>query len=474
VGVRTRAYELLAASRGTSKPIRSSVLSILSENFAYFHGDTDPASRDETNSITLAMITRLRQGNAFHARALARLGPTDGRYDEHKCDLKQHEKFLDWFIGFLGDELGPNCSFPRRLSSLKALQSLLEPRSDHQVPMKSRLKLGKDFAPHSFKKSLGCRNMKSALWHLLLDPFEEIRATAFPILKLFLENESFKGDFHEYYLLSNLEVITSAEKAPLELAAKGKQPASCRDEEIARVAEEANKLAALTNRADHSDGVGRLLWLQHLLSSKKPLILSDVLERLDRALRFEDIDIPFSTKEFSVHGYLIGLKYIVEYCGLQETLDQGTVINETNVTVRQLLDVCKTVWQTVHGDLCVDSPELGRDAEVSGPFEGPKDFLSYSWRALRDSNLLIQAILLHVKAQAHETLAGSGAVAHLRTIYALCFKQLTALRHRGAFSTVAQTFTLCCDRFARVPSLRAELKSCYQVRVMAYRAMGAV
>ena len=29
----------------------------------------------------------------------------------------------------------------------------------------------------------------------------------------------------------------------------------------------------------------------------------------------------------------------------------------------------------------------------------------------------------------------------------LCFMQLVELRHRGAFSTVAQTFAACCRRF---------------------------
>ena len=37
----------------------------------------------------------------------------------------------------------------------------------------------------------------------------------------------------------------------------------------------------------------------------------------------------------------------------------------------------------------------------------------------------------------------------------LCFKQLVELRHRGAFSTVAQTFAACCRRFAM--ALREDL-----------------
>ena len=57
-------------------------------------------------------------------------------------------------------------------------------------------------------------------------------------------------------------------------------------------------------------------------------------------------------------------------------------------------------------------------------------------------------------------------------IYALCLEQLSVLRHRGAFSTVAQTFAFCCERFAGVPSLWGDVKSWYQVRTLAYEVLG--
>ena len=47
----------------------------------------------------------------------------------------------------------------------------------------------------------------------------------------------------------------------------------------------------------------------------------------------------------------------------------------------------------------------------------------------------------------------------------LCFTQLLELRHRGAFSTVSQTFAVFCRRCvaSNIPSLRALPEMWYQV-----------
>jgi hypothetical protein len=47
-------------------------------------------------------------------------------------------------------------------------------------------------------------------------------------------------------------------------------------------------------------------------------------------------------------------------------------------------------------------------------------------------------------------------------------EQLTKLRHRGAFSTVAQTFTLCCQRMATIEGQGLTRTQDHQVRVRWY------
>lgn len=51
----------------------------------------------------------------------------------------------------------------------------------------------------------------------------------------------------------------------------------------------------------------------------------------------------------------------------------------------RILTVCQNIWLEVKSVLCVDSPEGHTDEAMDDLVVGPKDILSYSWRALRES-----------------------------------------------------------------------------------------
>lgn len=452
--IRIRAYELLTTS---TTPIRGSTLRLISNHLVYLYGDADPGSRGETSIVTKLLIQRLRLGSASQARILLKPDITNRQRKEHKNELKEHEVFLDGFIGFLERELGPNCSFPRHISALRALQLLAESGLDPLVPMKVAAKSSHDLPHWPLNKSLHYRSMKSTLWWLLLNPFEEVRTSTTLALKLLLENTTTSADGG---------LRTSVNNTSSALSVKGKQDESQPHEEIAQLVGHANRLAALTNRADHADGVGRLLGLQYLFTSTRSAIVCGVLESLERVLGISSGKVSLPATDFSIHGYLIGLKYIIGSLSFDKSSEIDLMFKNTDLTIHRLLDLCNGVWYAVRNDLCVDSPEVSREADATGPLEGPQDFLSYSWRALRDSSFLMQAILLHLGSRSNEPMAKDGRLGILRTIYALCFEQLTALRHRGAFSTVAQTFSLCCEQFTSVSNVRTEFKKWYQVRVL--------
>ncbi|KAK5698319.1 hypothetical protein LTR17_023761 [Elasticomyces elasticus] len=86
--------------------------------------------------------------------------------------------------------------------------------------------------------------------------------------------------------------------------------------------------------------------------------------------------------------------------------------------------------------LCDDAPEgyMAEDAEETDEVS-TKDTLSYCWRALRESSLLLATILQGL---------GPAQSTQIQQLSELCFTQLAELRHRGAFSTVAQTWIACC------------------------------
>lgn len=51
----------------------------------------------------------------------------------------------------------------------------------------------------------------------------------------------------------------------------------------------------------------------------------------------------------------------------------------------RIVAICENVWTKVTPVLCIDSPEGHTDELIDDFMVGPKDLLSYSWRALKDS-----------------------------------------------------------------------------------------
>jgi hypothetical protein len=51
----------------------------------------------------------------------------------------------------------------------------------------------------------------------------------------------------------------------------------------------------------------------------------------------------------------------------------------------RIIAICNQIWLEVKPVLCVDSPEGHTDEALDDLMVGPKDVLSYSWRALRES-----------------------------------------------------------------------------------------
>ena len=160
-------------------------------------------------------------------------------------------------------------------------------------------------------------------------------------------------------------------------------------------------------------------------------------------------------------------RYIIGQTAFYHTISAQAPTESWEKLKADLITSCIEVWKAVKDSLCLDSPE-GHDFNDSGESEwtvGTKDALSFCWRALKesryavaicqpalpqvltDASLLLHA-LLHVasNAQDHAPRLDSG---DYKRIGWLSFTQLAELRHRGAFSTVSQTFALCCAKCLR-------------------------
>ena len=66
-------------------------------------------------------------------------------------------------------------------------------------------------------------------------------------------------------------------------------------------------------------------------------------------------------------------------------LTDGPNIQSWRAIHERILFVCDRVWEEVKPVLCIDSPEGHTDDPIEDLTVGPKDILSYSWRALRES-----------------------------------------------------------------------------------------
>jgi len=125
------------------------------------------------------------------------------------------------------------------------------------------------------------------------------------------------------------------------------------------------------------------------------------------------------------------------------------------------------VWYCVRPILCNDAPEghIPEDLDPESDID-TKDILSYSWRALREarygsrhqrettantSSSLMRAVVTRAPVLDREEPSEFIRLEeqNLQDLVKLAFTELTELRHRGAFSAVAQAFAACCSRSSR-------------------------
>ncbi len=118
---------------------------------------------------------------------------------------------------------------------------------------------------------------------------------------------------------------------------------------------------------------------------------------------------------------------------------------------KRLVNSCLASWSTVKDVLCNDSPEghIPFGSTATGDID-IKGILSYCFRACHESSLLVQALVrkLPITREGQPFLPFS----HFTALGNLAFKQLSTLRHRGAFSTVTLTFNQVC-RATQTPTI---------------------
>ncbi|KAI1331267.1 hypothetical protein F5Y16DRAFT_395706 [Xylariaceae sp. FL0255] len=448
---RASGLSILLASPSTSKPYAKATLDLLRRYLPSFYEDVDPKVRYGVLGHSRNMVRRLHVTIESLRRELARkskkmkqpsLIAKDTQTKTQSMDIVQqdtspsvdqklsntlheHEDFIQWYVGFLKGELVPTASYQRHITSLRAMGFFL----------KSALAQGDTNSVARWPASL----LLDAVWFrsildLILDPYDDVRE-------------------HATYLIILLQCGKPMSRP---LASISGLP-HCPYEEIQYFCQKAEDMAQKTARADHCDGAARsqeLLyrWSPSLKDAAK--VLASVLSKLEQKLLAAENDLATAVLEAPVHGDFASLRYIWSaFMGIEHSSDALETLHKCQ---ERAIECCGRIWQAVQHILCDDSPE-GHLPEELQQVEGldTKDLLSYSFRAVHESSNLMRIIAQNIRDSQTNGLL-SPTCQKFEDIGRLTFEQLSTLRHRGAFSTVSQTFTACCQLVQVVQSQSGE------------------
>jgi hypothetical protein len=302
VSVRSSAFSLLVSSQATTKPFSEDAFDLLKQNLAAFHADYDAKVRNEVLGHTKNLIKRAKNiitvaqrslaahqaaaGDGVHPPAKKKFGPEVVIKDasEAKEVLGRHEAFLQWYTGFLKNELLPTASYQRHITAIKAALLLLRVAkhagaTDDAIDGDIAQLMSSDFT------------WVRLLLDLLLDPFDDVRDGAATLLSL----------------LSPSTVAPNATSSANLLKV------------LSQFCARAGKLADRTGRADHGDGAARS---QGLLCSwlSKPesrlAHLSAILERVEFKISKAEEDLGHAAIERPVHADFAAIRYALGYINL--------------------------------------------------------------------------------------------------------------------------------------------------------------
>ncbi|KAL6356365.1 hypothetical protein LRP88_09961 [Fusarium phalaenopsidis] len=435
--VRSLALSLLVSSPSTTRPYSSTALDLLRKHLATYFADSDAKFRNEVAGKVRDMFKRVRGAIFVLKKSIPRAAARDQKgqpgqtvskpilYRTNLISLPEaqlvdcldyHQKFLFWYIGFLCSELTPTASYQRHIASLKAVTFILRMEGE-------ATKTWETVDDQELFFDLFNGRWLRALSDLVMDPFDDIRDHSATVLKRIFSDERYRN----FHLMA-----TGGKVNP--------------PEELAELLRRSDELARQTARADHSDGVARVCQLLYRFSQDEQQrldLLSKLVGGVQEKLTVAEKDLGRAVLDAPLHGDFASLCYTWQVAS--ELQFSETELQAVQGLQDSLVTCCERVWAAVRDILCDDSPEghLPQELEEVDGLD-TKDVLSYSFRSVHESSNLLRTLILPIKQRSRE-----GKIFPSREVYErignLTFTQLASLRHRGAFATVALTFSTCCQ-----------------------------
>ncbi|KAH9866691.1 hypothetical protein J1614_008384 [Plenodomus biglobosus] len=468
--VRLAGIFLSIYSVSVTKPLNYSVLKALKQNLVHLHTDTDPYFRREVLGNTQRLFDRLRACTATAVKAKSKaVAISQSRmpiprvfYDRGFHFRKQLQQnlelgplaFLVWYLRFLESELRPTATYQRRITALRALMIVLRSGLDPGVPHSELAKSAQGQLNWAHGVQIANVRLVRVLLDLILDAFDDVRDTAVSVLQLCLTALP-QGQQHEVFAT------------------------------IPGFLQRAESLMLRTGRADQADGVARAYGLIYTLAnnsfektghahfSTKLKLFEYLQSQLQETLGLAHSNLSDAVNGRPVHGTFAALTYIIDQPGFyaitaNESEESSVQWLESH---QKIVNSIESLWSCVHHVLCADAPEGHVPDEIEEEASlDTKEILSYSWRGLKEASTLLRTVV--TKAPIGHGNRDFLTPESFEQLGRLCFTQLLELRHRGAFSTVSQTFAAFCRRCvtSKTPALQALPEAWYQETLQSIQA----
>ncbi|KAL9032204.1 MAG: hypothetical protein Q9180_006632, partial [Flavoplaca navasiana] len=405
--IRLLAFSIIVHSSAPKSPFQSIVLSSLALALPYYHAEIDPKARQDHLALIKRLLLRLAGLLTNFSRGLIDFKSQDLKPERdllaqdslrsprpETASLEQYLTFFEWYRAFLLHELDPTASYQRHAVSLKMVDFLL---SNGTGLLLRRMSNTAFKAERRDLDSSFCHDLLTSLLALVVDPFDDIRELAACILQT-IPLEAWasltKEGASEVRTLSQICVQGPVAGDDTSLSAYNSSAMSG----FTLACQRAAKRAQSTARADHADGFGRLYALavgfdteskqKNTWSDNDQLALCRLMSDLDDRISTIRTDIHTAVKTASLHGLLIAARYLVIRYNSQTPpyRIEPTQRYIWGENVDRLLVLSFDVWSAVKHTLCADAPEgYEPDSVTDENPVGPKDLLSFCWRALKES-----------------------------------------------------------------------------------------
>lgn len=292
--IRIPAFSVIVSSSQATRPISTSGLKLLRLNIPHFVSDTDANTRSEANGLIQRLVDRIR-AITMSLNKIVHRPQKHGDTIDAPSVLKQHENFLDWFCQHIRLGFRPSATYQRIISSLKSFSILLRSGLDRRIPVEDLSKQAQGETKWPFSRNLLTKAVIRAVQDLLLHPYDDVRQAA-----------------EQTLVLSGVNVHA------LQVEPSGSAGSSTEVENELVLEKRAVDRMLQTGRADHADGMARILKLcwsgqrrnsdHAAINSHRTWRLLKLISQLENNLDVAKKDMGLAIHKHPLHGILASLR----------------------------------------------------------------------------------------------------------------------------------------------------------------------